>query len=57
MSLSRCPPNRQQAKRADGDYRRCTATVVTSQGEAHIGFGIGWHDRRNGLPFWTGESL
>lgn len=42
---------------ADADYRRCTATVVTSQGEAHIGFSIGWHDRRNGIPFWTGESL
>lgn len=42
---------------ADGDYRRCIATVVTSQGEAHIGFSIGWHDRRNGIPFWTGESL
>ncbi len=42
---------------ADGDYRRCAATVVTSDGEAPIGFSIGWHDRRNGIPFWTGESL
>lgn len=41
---------------ADNDYRRCTATVVTSQGEAPIGFSIGWHDRRNSIPFWTGES-
>lgn len=40
-----------------GDYRRCTATVVTSKGEAHIGFTIGWHDRQNGIPFWTGDGL
>jgi hypothetical protein len=40
-----------------GDYRRCTATVVTSNREAHIGFTIGWHDRRNGIPFWAGDGL
>jgi len=39
------------------DYRRCTATVVTSDREAHIGFAIGWHDRRNGVPFWSGGGL
>ncbi|KZD12436.1 hypothetical protein [Oceanibaculum pacificum] len=39
------------------DYRRCTATVATSDGEVHLRFIIGWHDRRNGIPFWTGESL
>ncbi|MFN4310318.1 MAG: hypothetical protein ACK4FK_06985 [Ferrovibrio sp.] len=39
------------------DYRRCTATVVTSVGEVHLRFTIGWHDRRNGIPFWTGHSL
>jgi hypothetical protein len=38
------------------DYRRCTATVVTSDREAHIGFTIGWHDRRNGIPFWMGDG-
>lgn len=42
---------------SNGDYRRCTATVVTSDREAHIGFTIGWHDRRNGIPFWTGDGL
>jgi len=40
-----------------GDYRRCTATVVTSKGEVHVGFTIGWHDRQNGIPFWTGDGL
>jgi hypothetical protein len=39
------------------DYRRCAATVVTASGEAHIAFTIGWHDRRNGIPFWTGDGL
>lgn len=42
---------------SNGDYRRCTATVVTRDREAHIGFTIGWHDRRNGIPFWTGDGL
>lgn len=42
---------------AGRDYRRCTATVVTSDREAHIGFTIGWHDRRNGIPFWAGQAL
>jgi len=42
---------------SNGDYRRCTATVVTSDREAAIGFTIGWHDRRNGIPFWTGDGL
>lgn len=42
---------------ASRDYRRCTATVVTSDREAHIGFTIGWHDRRNGIPFWAGQAL
>jgi hypothetical protein len=42
---------------AIGDYRRCIATVVTTAGEAHIGFTIGWHDRRNAIPFWTGDGL
>ena len=42
---------------SNGDYRRCTVTVVTSDREAHIGFTIGWHDRRNGIPFWTGDGL
>lgn len=42
---------------ANRDYRRCTATVVTSDREAHIGFTIGWHDRRNGIPFWIGDGL
>lgn len=41
---------------ATGDYRRCIATVVTTAGEAHIGFTIGWHDRRNAIPFWTGDA-
>lgn len=42
---------------AIADYRRCIAMVVTSGGEAHIDFTIGWHDRRNGIPFWTGYGL
>jgi len=42
---------------ASRDYRRCMATVVTSDREAHIGFTIGWHDRRNGIPFWAGDGL
>ncbi|WP_210187190.1 hypothetical protein [Chelatococcus daeguensis] len=42
---------------AIGDYRRCLAKVVTTAGEAHIGFAIGWHDRRNAIPFWTGDRL
>ncbi|ADZ68945.1 hypothetical protein [Polymorphum gilvum] len=42
---------------ANRDYRRCMATVVTDDGEAHIGFTIGWHDRRNGIPFWAGDGL
>ncbi|WP_186400434.1 hypothetical protein [Stappia sp. P2PMeth1] len=40
-----------------GDYRRCNATVVTSDEEARIRFMIGWHDRRNGMPFCTGDGL
>jgi len=42
---------------AIGDYRRCFATVVTAAGEAPVGFAIGWHDRRNGVPFWAGDGL
>ncbi|WP_142849519.1 hypothetical protein [Telmatospirillum sp. J64-1] len=42
---------------AGRDYRRCTATIVTSDREAHIGFTIGWHDRRNSIPFWAGDGL
>lgn len=42
---------------ASRDYRRCTATVVTSDREARIGFTIGWHDRRNSIPFWAGDGL
>lgn len=42
---------------AIGDYRRCIATVVTAAGEARIGYTIGWHDRRNAIPFWTGDGL
>ena len=42
---------------ANADYRPCIATVVTAAGEASIGFTIGWHDRRNGIPFWSGEGL
>lgn len=42
---------------ANRDYRLCTATAVTGDREAHIGFTIGWHDRRNGIPFWTGDGL
>lgn len=42
---------------ANRDYRRCTAIVVTNDREAHLGFTIGWHDRRNGIPFWTGDGL
>lgn len=40
-----------------GDYRQCTATVVTDGGKTVIGFDIGWHDRENSIPFWTGEGL
>lgn len=39
------------------DIRRCTAIAVTAERETVIGFLIGWYDRRNGLPFWTGEGL
>jgi len=42
---------------SNGDYRRCMATVVTSDREVALGFTIGWHDRRNGIPFWTGDGL
>jgi hypothetical protein len=42
---------------SNGDYRRCTANIVTSDREAHIGFTIGWYDRRNGIPFWIGDGL
>lgn len=47
-------------ERGDGrntDIRRCTAIAVTVERETVIGFSVGWHDRRNGLPFWTGDGL
>ncbi len=39
------------------DIRRCAATAVTADRNVTIGFLIGWHDRRNGIPFWTGDGL
>ncbi|WP_186394584.1 hypothetical protein [Stappia sp. TSB10GB4] len=39
------------------DIRRCTAIAVTAKRETVVGFSIGWHDRRNGIPFWTGDGL
>ncbi|ALV27397.1 hypothetical protein [Pannonibacter phragmitetus] len=47
-------------ERSDGrntDIRRCTAIAVTAERETVIGFSIGWHDRRNGIPFWAGDGL
>ena len=41
----------------EGDFRRCTATVVTEDQETAVSYAIGWHDRENAVPFWAGDGL
>jgi len=39
------------------DYRRCLATVVTDGSETTVSYAIGWYERENSIPFWTGDGL
>jgi len=41
----------------DRDYRRCVATVVTDGSETTVSYAIGWYERENSIPFWTGDGL